>query len=81
LIILIILRKSTNFAKKTLKWTVLLISIYSYLYVSQGHAVALLVESLCYKLEGRGFESRCHLIFQLTEPLQTHYGPGVRLSL
>jgi len=32
-----------------------------------GHAVAQLVEALCYKSEGRGFDSRCcHWIFSLT---------------
>jgi len=30
------------------------------------HAVAQLVEALCYKLEGRGFDSRCHWNFSLT---------------
>jgi len=30
----------------------------------RGHAVAQLVEALCYKSEGRGFDSRwCHWIF------------------
>jgi hypothetical protein len=28
-----------------------------------GHAIALLVQALCYKPEGRGFDSRCHWIF------------------
>jgi hypothetical protein len=27
-----------------------------------GNAVAVMVEALCYKPEGRGFESRCHYI-------------------
>jgi hypothetical protein len=31
-----------------------------------GHAVAYLVEALCYKAEGRRFSSQCHRIFQLT---------------
>jgi len=31
------------------------------MYNEMGHAVAQLVESLCYKLESRGFDSRlCH---------------------
>jgi hypothetical protein len=34
--------------------------------VALGHAIALLVEALCYKPEGRGFDSQCHWIFQLT---------------
>ena len=30
-------------------------------YKARGHAVAQLVEALCYKSEGRGFDSRwCH---------------------
>jgi hypothetical protein len=34
--------------------------------------------ALCYKPEGRGFESRWgHWILQLTQPFQPHYGPGV----
>jgi hypothetical protein len=28
------------------------------IFISQGHAVAQLVEALCYKPEGRGFDSR-----------------------
>jgi hypothetical protein len=44
----------------------------------KGHAVALLVEALCYKKEGRGFDSWLgHWIFQLTQSFQPHYGPGV----
>jgi hypothetical protein len=36
-------------------------------YLWVGHAVAQLVEALCYKPEDRGLDSRwCHLIFQLT---------------
>jgi hypothetical protein len=35
--------------------------------VLKGHAVAQLVEALCYKSEGRGFDSRwCHWNFSLT---------------
>jgi len=46
--------------------------------VHLGHAVAQLVEALCYKPEGRGFDSRwCHWIFSLTQSFRTHYGPGV----
>jgi len=37
-----------------------------------------LVEALCYKPEGRGFDSRwCHWIFSLTYSFRRHYGPGV----
>jgi hypothetical protein len=43
-----------------------------------GQAVALLVELLCYKLEGRGFDSRwCHWNVSLTLSFWPHYGPGV----
>ena len=43
-----------------------------------GHVVAQLVEALCYKLEGRGFDSRwCHWNYSLTLSFQLHYGPGV----
>jgi hypothetical protein len=38
------------------------------------HAVALLVEALRYKPEGRGFDSRS---FLLTKSFQPHYGSGV----
>jgi len=43
-----------------------------------GHAVAQLVETLRYKSEGHGFDSRwCHWNFSLTQSFQPHYGPGV----
>ena len=43
-----------------------------------GHAVAQLVEALRYKLEGRGFNSRCcHWMFSLTHSFRPHCGPGV----
>jgi hypothetical protein len=36
-------------------------------YIHEGHAVAQLVETLLYKPEGRGFDSRwCHWNFSLT---------------
>jgi hypothetical protein len=42
------------------------------------HAVAQLLEALCYKPEGRGFHSpQNHWIFQLTFSFQQHYGPGI----
>ena len=41
-----------------------------------GHAVAQLVEALCYKPEGRGFDSRwCYWIFSLTQSFR--HGPEV----
>jgi len=47
-----------------------------------GHAVVLLVEALCYKPEGRRFDSRwCHWNFSLTLSVRSHYGPGGKLSL
>ena len=43
-----------------------------------GHVVAQLVEALCYKLKGRGFDSHwCHWNFSLAQFYQPHYGPGV----
>jgi hypothetical protein len=36
------------------------------LFIFRRHAVALLVEALCYKPEGGGFDSRCHWIFKFT---------------
>ena len=43
----------------------------------EGTAVAQLVEALCYKSEGRGFDSQwCHWNFSLTF-FWPHYGPGV----
>ena len=38
--------------------------------------MALLVEELGYKLEGRGFDSQwCHWDFSLTYSFRPHYGP------
>jgi hypothetical protein len=46
--------------------------------ICRGNAVTYLIEALRYKQEGREFYSRWgHSIFQLTYPLQPHYGPGV----
>jgi hypothetical protein len=43
-----------------------------------GHAVEQLVEALCYKPEGHGFNYRwCHWNFSLTQSFLPHYGPGV----
>ena len=43
-----------------------------------GHVVSHLVEALCYKPEGRGFDSLwCHWNFSLTYSFQMHYGPWV----
>ena len=43
-----------------------------------GHMVAQLVEALCYKLGGCGFDFRwCHWNFSLTQSFQPHCGPGV----
>ena len=40
--------------------------------------MAQLVEASRYKLEGRGFDSRCcHWNFSVTKSLQSHYGSGV----
>jgi hypothetical protein len=54
--------------------TVITTSIYHFL---QGYVVAHLVEALCYKLEGRAFESRwCQGNFRLMYSFQPHCGPG-----
>jgi hypothetical protein len=48
------------------------------LFLGGGHAVALLVEALCYKSEGRGIDSQWgHWNIQVTSIFQPHYGPGV----
>jgi hypothetical protein len=45
--------------------------------IPRGHAVAQLVEALCYKPEGHGFDSRWgHWFFQFTKFFQPHYDPG-----
>ena len=42
------------------------------------HEVALLVETLCYNSEGRGFDSRwCHWNFSLIKSFRPHYCPEV----
>jgi len=39
--------------------------------------VAQLVEALCYKPEGHGFDSQwCQRNFSLTYAFRSHYGPG-----
>jgi len=44
----------------------------------RGHIVVQLVEALCYKLKGHGFDSQwCQWNFSLTQSFQPHYGPGV----
>ena len=57
---------------------VVLYYVYTVHMLCSGHAVAQLVEALCYKSEGRGFDSRwCHWNFSLTYSFRPHYGPGV----
>jgi hypothetical protein len=44
----------------------------------KGARGGVVVETLRYKLEGRGFDSRwCHWIFSLTKSFLSHYDPGV----
>ena len=53
-------------------------AITAYYSVGWSYAVAQLVEALCYKPEGRGFDSRwCHWNFSLTYYFRSQYGPGV----
>jgi hypothetical protein len=53
--------------------------IYVHYLVYEGTLlVAQLVEALCYKSEGRGFNSRwCHWNFSLTQFFRPYFGPGV----
>jgi hypothetical protein len=42
-----------------------------------GARGGVVVEALCYKPEGRGFDFRwCHWIVSLIESFRSHYGPG-----
>jgi hypothetical protein len=55
---------------------VLLLIVYSWLPMFQGHVVTQLVEALCYKLEGNGFDTRwCCWNFSLTKSFRPHCGP------
>ena len=46
--------------------------------ISVGHAAAQLVQTLRYKSEDRGFDSRwCQWNFSLTQCFRPHYGSGV----
>jgi hypothetical protein len=44
----------------------IIIKTYNFIW---GNVVAQLVEALCYKLEGRGFQSRHTMALGLTQPL------------
>jgi hypothetical protein len=52
-------------------------SLWNWSSKNESTEVAYLVLALCYKPEGRGFDPRCHWIFQLTQSFQPHYGSGV----
>ena len=54
-------------------------TIQSYMYIWIPYiSNILLVEALCCKPEGRGFDSRwCHCNFPLIISFRQHYGPGV----
>jgi hypothetical protein len=56
----------------------MLILWFFYALVLIGYTVVQLVEALCYKPEGRRFNSWwCHWNFSLTQSFRPHYGPGV----
>jgi hypothetical protein len=42
-----------------------------------GNEKRRLVEALCYKPEGRRFDSRYHRIFLIDLIFEPHYGPGI----
>jgi hypothetical protein len=63
--------------KKKMMMMIILSPFYMYL----GYAVAQLVEALCYKPEGRVFNSRWwNWNFSLTLSFRPHYGPGIDSS-
>jgi hypothetical protein len=47
--------------------------------IGRGYAVTHFFQALCYKQEGRGFDSpiRSEFFFRFVESFQTHYGPVV----
>ena len=57
---------------------VLLLVVYSWLPMFQGHEVTQLVEATCYNLEGHGFDSRrCYQNFSFTKSFPAHCGTRV----
>jgi hypothetical protein len=44
---------------------------------NKEHAIESMVEALCHKSEGRGFESGCDNFFQSIKSFQPHHGLGV----
>ena len=51
-------------------------NIYIYIYEHGDHG-SKVVKVLCYKSEGRWFDSRwCHWNFSLIKSFPSHYGPG-----
>jgi hypothetical protein len=55
-----------------------MVGIMHFIYRIWGARGGVVVKALCYKPEGRGFDSRwCHWNFSETEFFRSHSGPGV----
>jgi hypothetical protein len=67
-LVFVVTLSAWKFSIRLPKWNHLDDNLYvTWIYASGGHPVAQLLEALHYKLEGRGFDSRCcHSNFSLT---------------